>query len=116
MHAMVALMTRKPTTVPPPDADAVAKREIESLREARAAETETVLTVREFVAQLPDGRTMSQMAKRSGVPFTSLSTHVRHSAVPLSVKNAKKLQKWSKKQTWIKARIGAAKTLGVDDE
>jgi len=104
---MVALMTRKPATVPPPLAPEV------------PAETTavTILTVREFVAQLPDGRTMSQLAKASRVPFTSLSTHVRHPTVPLSVDNAKKLAKWSKKQTWLKAtRISAAKTLGVDDE
>ncbi len=67
------------------------------------------LTVREFWAQLPPGHslTLTKMAKESKVPLTSLSTHLRHSGVDLSVKNAKKLEKWSG------GKISAAKTVGL---
>lgn len=98
-YGIVAAMTRKTAAAPP-----------------IVPEPAAILTVREFVAQLEAGHTLSALAKESGVPFTSLSTHVRHPTVPLSVENAKKLQSWSQKQTWSKARISAAKTLGVDDE
>lgn len=67
------------------------------------------LTVREYWAQLPAGHllTLTKMAKESKVPLTSLSTHLRHPGVQLSVKNAKKLEKWSG------GKISAARTVGL---
>ncbi len=78
-------------------------------KETAAPATVQGLTVREFWAQVPEGQgmTLTKMAKESRVPLTSLSTHLRHSSVPLSVKNAKKLEKWSN------GKISAAKTVGL---
>lgn len=63
--------------------------------------------MREFIAQLPPGQTMTTVAKGAKIPLSSLTTHIKHPSIELSVKNAKKLEKWSN------GKISAAKTLGV---
>ncbi len=69
----------------------------------------TGLTVREYVKQLPAGHslTMSQMAKESKVPLSTLSMHLKHPTVELSFKNAKRLEVWSG------GKISAARTVAA---
>ncbi|MEO8034668.1 MAG: hypothetical protein ABI837_09565 [Acidobacteriota bacterium] len=97
-------MTRKTKTKP-------------ELTAAVAEQDVPTVSVREFAAQLPPGHSLSGVAKAAKLSFTSLSTHVRHRSVPLSVKNTKKMAKWSRGPTAIPGmpKISAIKTLGIED-
>jgi len=65
-------------------------------------------TAREFIRERIDGHTVSSVAEGSGVPYSTLFSHVAEGSVrSISVKNAKKLEAWSE------GRISAAKTLGL---
>jgi hypothetical protein len=75
--------------------------------ETPAAPPVETLSLREFWKQGADGLTMSALAAASKVPYSTLYRHLRHK-LPLGVKNAKKVEAWSK------GRISAAKTLGVE--
>jgi len=65
------------------------------------------LTVREYIKQELQGRTLSSIAKAAKIPLSSLTMHLNHPTVELSLKNAKKLEKWSG------GKISAARTVGL---